>query len=142
MPALFDAVRVDTLQALRRIRRAPWLSLVVIATLAIAIAANATIFALLKPTVLSKLPVPDPGALVSISATDGRTGNYSAIFVEALRALQARQDSFASLGAFSSSIVRLEYDGAAFDTGVEGVTAEYFDVIGVRAKARPAVPQR
>ena len=134
MSALFDAVRVDTRQALRRIRRAPWLSLVVIATLAVAIAANATIFALLKPTVLSRLPVPDPGALVSISATDGRTGNYSAIFVEALRALQTGQASFASLGAFSSSIVRLEYDGAAFDTGVEGVTAEYFDVIGVRAK--------
>ncbi|MEO7134807.1 MAG: hypothetical protein ABI024_11370 [Vicinamibacterales bacterium] len=35
--------------------------------------------------VLSKLPAPDPGALVSISATDGRTGNYSAIFIEALR---------------------------------------------------------
>jgi predicted permease len=134
MPALFDTLRVDTLQALRRIRRAPWLSVVVIATLAVAIAANATIFSLLKPTVLKKLPVAAPGALVSISATDGRTGNYSAIFVEALRALQGAQGSFASLGAFSSSIVRLEYDGAAFDIGVEGVTAEYFAVLGVGAK--------
>lgn len=130
-----DAVRVDARQALRRITRAPWLSLVVIATLAVAIAANATIFSLLKPTVFRKLPVSEPDSLVGVGATDIRTGNYSAFYVEAFRALQSGQRAFALLGAYSSSIVRVEYGGTAFDIGVEGVTPEFFAVLGVGARS-------
>lgn len=133
MLGLFDAVRVDVVQALRRIGRAPWLSAVVVATLAVAIAANATIFSLLKPTVLRKLPVPDPDSLVGIGATDTRTNNYSAFYVDAYRALQSGQRSFEVLGAYSTSLVRVESGGVSFDTGVEGVTPEYFDALGVRA---------
>ena len=133
MPALLDAVLIDTRQALRRITRAPWLSLVVIATLAVAIAANATIFSMLKPTVLRRLPVADPSALVGIEAIDVRTGNYSPFYADVYRALQSGQRSFTTLGAYSSSLMRVEHGGAAFDTGVEGVTPEYFEALGVRA---------
>lgn len=133
MSALLDAIRIDLRQSLRRITRAPWLSLVVIATLAVAIAANATIFSLLKPTVLRQLPVADPSALVGIETIDIRTGSYSPFYVDVYRALQSGQRAFATLGAYSTSLARIEHDGAAFDTGVEGVTPEFFEALGVRA---------
>jgi putative ABC transport system permease protein len=135
MLAALDAIRADLRQSVRRLTRAPGLALIVIATLALAIAANTTIFSLLKPTVLRELPVADPDTLVGIGATDIRTGNYSALYVDSLRALQSDHRSLAALGAFSSSIVRIEHQGTAFDIGVEGVTPELFDVIGVRAQA-------
>lgn len=129
-----DVVWTDVRQAVRRLIRAPWLSLVVIATLALSIAANITIFSLLKPTVLQKLAAPSPDELVSIGGLDARTNTYLPIHTETLRALQS-SPVFSRLGAFSTSIVRIESDGIAFDTGVEGVTAEYFDVLGVAPAA-------
>lgn len=135
MSALFDALRVDLGQALRRIRRSPALSLVVIATLALAIAANTTIFSLLKPTVLRKLGTADPDALVGISATDASTRAYSAIYLAAFNQLRSEQHAFSSLAAYTSSVVRVEFDGNSLDSGVEGVTPEYFAVLDVRAKA-------
>ncbi|HWI19117.1 MAG TPA: ABC transporter permease [Vicinamibacterales bacterium] len=134
MHFLLDAWGNDVRQALRRLARAPGLSAVVIATLGLAIAANTTIYSLLKPTVLRKLAAPDPDGLVAIGGLDARTNTYVSINLETLRALQSSQ-SFSRLGAFSSSIVRVESDGLAFDTGVEGVTAEYFDVLGLQPVA-------
>ena len=133
MPRYADAAWTDVRQAIRRILRSPGTSLAVILTLALAIAANTTILSLLKPTVLRTLAAPDPDALVSIGGLDARTNTYSSIHLDTLRALQSNAQAFARLGAFSSSIVRVETDGLAFDAGIEGVTPEYFDVLGVVA---------
>ena len=97
--------RTDLRHALRALTRSPVLSLVVIATLALAIAANATIFSLLKPTVLRKLPVAEPDSLVRIGATDVRTGNYSAIHLAVFRAAR-RAALVLVLGAFQLVVVR------------------------------------
>src|SRR5262245_20298924 len=102
---LFDAISIDIRQALRRISHAPVLSLVVILTLALAIAANTTIFSLLKPTVLRKLSSPDPDTLVGISATDARTHAYSAIHLPALQYLQQGKTALSALAGFTSSVV-------------------------------------
>ena len=133
--SLVDALIVDGRQALRRLVKSPGLSLVVIVTLALAIAANATIFSLLKPTVLRKLNTSAPDAIVSISGTDAKTGAYSAIYLSALDALKSEQRSFATLGAYASSVVRVESEGKSIDVGTEGVTPDYFTVLETRAKA-------
>lgn len=130
---LFDAWRTDVRHASRRIVRAPLLSAVVVATLALAIAANTTIFSLLKSTVLRTLPVQDPDSLISIGATDIKTNAYSALSLTALDALRESQTSFSALAAYVSGIVRVETQGNSFDVGVEGVTPEYFSVLGVGA---------
>jgi putative ABC transport system permease protein len=135
MLALLDAVRTDVRQALRRIVRAPGLSITVIVTLALAIAANTTIFSLLKPTVLRKLAAAKPDELVSIGAIDVKSGAYSSIHVPSLDALRLEQRSFSSLSAFVSSIVRVESGSNTFDAGVEGVASQYFEVLGVSASA-------
>jgi putative ABC transport system permease protein len=135
MTVLLDAWGNDIRQAVRRITHTPGLSAVVITTLALAIAANTTIFSLLKPTVLRTLDAPEPSRLVSIDATDAKTANYVAIPVVTKSALDSDTRAFAILGAYSSGVVRLEYSGGGgFDVGVEGVTPEYFDILGVQAR--------
>jgi putative ABC transport system permease protein len=134
MPRFVDALTTDVRQALRRITRTPWLSSIVVLTLALAIAANATIYSLLKPTVLQQLDAPDPESLVALEGRDTKTNAYSALFLPTLRLLQADQQSFSTMAAFVSSIVRVEHGGASFDTGVEGVTVDYFNVLGVEAR--------
>jgi putative ABC transport system permease protein len=109
------------------------LSLAVILTLALSIAANATVFSLLKPTVLRTIAAPDPEALAAVSGTDAKTNAYSAIHLSVLDALRGQQQSFTTLAAYLSSIVRVELDGNAFDIAVEGVTPGYFEVFGARA---------
>jgi putative ABC transport system permease protein len=135
MTVLLEAWGNDIRQATRRIARAPGLSVVVIVTLALSIAANTTIFSLLKPTVLRKLPTPDPDALVSIAGTDAKTGVYSAIHLATLDALKPGQQSFSALSAFVSSVVRVDVGGATVEVGVEGVAADYFTVLQLRPAA-------
>src|SRR5688572_16634646 len=48
------------------VRRRPVFALVTVGTLALAIAANTTIFALVEATVLRKPPYPDPERLVAL----------------------------------------------------------------------------
>ena len=109
------------------------LSAVVVGTLALAIAANTTIFSLLKPTVLRTLAVQDPESLISIGATDIKTNAYSVLSLTALDALRESQTSFSALAAYVSGIVRVETEGSSLDVGVEGVTPEYFTVLAVGA---------
>jgi predicted permease len=60
--------------ALRRIRRAPWFSAVVVLTIALGVGANAALFSVLDALLLRSLPVDHPERLVAISQVyaDGR----------------------------------------------------------------------
>jgi len=133
--SLLDALATDVRHALRRIACSPGASVIVVVTLALAITANTTIFSLLKPTVLKKLDAALPDALVGIAGRDVKTNANSSLYLQSLRLLQADQQSFATMAAFTSSIVRIEHNGVSFDTGVEGVTADYFQVLGIDARA-------
>ena len=134
MISLLDALATDVRHALRRIARSPGVSAIVVVTLALAIAANTTILSLLKPTVLEKLEASLPDALVGISGRDVKTNANSSLFLPSLRILQTDQRSFSAMAAFTSSLVRIEHNGASFDIGVEGVTSDYFKVLGVDAR--------
>ena len=129
---LAAAIWMDLRQAVRRIVRTPWVSIVVVGTLALAIAANTTIFSLMKMTVLRKLPVPDPDALVSLEGSDTRTNTYSAIFLPTFRILKEQPGALVSLAAYLTSAVRVESGGVNVMIGVEGVTPEYFSVLDVQ----------
>jgi predicted permease len=133
--AVFEALRTDLRDAVRRLRRAPGVAVVVTLSLALALAANVTIYSLLKPTVLDELAVPDAGRLFAISGSDARTGAYSAIPITVLRLLAEDRHSFTHAAAYTSSFVRIDAGAGPFDAGVEGVTAEYFDVLGLRPRA-------
>src|SRR5687768_6343130 len=121
---LVDALTTDVRQSVRRIFRTPWLSAIVILALTPAIAANTTIFSLLKLTVLQKLPVPDPDALVFMEGSDIRTNLYSAIYFPTLKQLQQGRGAFESLAAYLTTSVRVESGAVNISTGAEGVSPE------------------
>jgi predicted permease len=59
-------LKQDLVFAVRQLRKAPVLSAVVVLTIAIAIAANTTVFSVSKAVVLEPLPFPEPDRLVRI----------------------------------------------------------------------------
>ena len=67
---MWDALRLDVRQSFRSVRRAPAFSLVVIATLTLAVGATAAVGSLLNAVVLRRLAVPGPEQLVSLSALE------------------------------------------------------------------------
>ena len=133
---MLDALWIDIRQSLRGLRRSPGFSLVVIATFALAIGANTAIFSLLNAIVLRAVPVSDPDRLVAISTTDTQTTRPGFIYADTFTAFRAQQRSFATLSMYSGgSAPRIEARGAAVYLGVEGVTPEYFALVGARLAA-------
>ncbi len=68
----------DFIFAVRSLRRTPLFAFIVIATLALAIGANATAFSILRAVVLAPLPYANADRLVAVRASDhGKLGAFS-----------------------------------------------------------------
>src|SRR4051794_20836824 len=65
-PPYMDAIVQDVRYAFRTLRKAPTFKATIIGTLALAIAANATVFALVKAVLINPLPYGAPDRLVTI----------------------------------------------------------------------------
>lgn len=66
-----DSLGQDIIYAFRQMRRTPIIAAAVIASAAIGIAANTTIFSAVKAVLLGTLPIPQPGRVVSVYAGSG-----------------------------------------------------------------------
>jgi predicted permease len=118
--------------ALRIIRVHPGSSLAIVVTLALAIAANSTLFAVVNAVLLTPLPVRDPGSLVNVytSRSDGEGhGGLSYPDFEDLRGSHA---AFRDAIGYSGLMVTVSDDRSSEVIFGELVTPEYFDVLGVR----------
>jgi hypothetical protein len=134
--AMLDALWIDIRHSLRGLRRSPGFSLIVIGTFALALAANTAIFSLLNAIVLRAVPVSDPDRLVTISTTDTQTTQPGYIYADTFTAFRAQQRSFATLSMYAGgSAPRIEARDAVVYAGVEGVTPEYFALVGARLGA-------
>jgi putative ABC transport system permease protein len=68
----------DFTYALRALRKTPSFTAVVVATLALAIGANAAVFSILHAVVLAPIPYADPGRLIALNPyTNGRPFSFS-----------------------------------------------------------------
>ena len=133
---MLDALWIDIRHSLRGLRRSPGFSVAVIATVALAIAANTAIFSLLNAIVLRPVPASDPDRLVAISTTDSRTTQQGFIHADTFTAFRAQQRSFATLSMYNGGFYpRIDARGATAYAGLEGVTSEYFALVGARVAA-------
>ena len=124
-----ESIWADVRFALRQLRRSPGFVVAAVLTLALAIGANALVFAVLNALILRPLNVPDGQSLYAIQRGNEK---YIVHSYPDYRDLRDRNRSFDSLAAYT--IVQ-----AGLDTGKDpshvwlyGVSGNYFDTLGVQ----------
>ncbi len=122
----------------RTLRRSPVFAIVAVLSLALGIGANTSIFSLLSQVIFRFLPVADPESLVVFHADGQREGRSSSDNGEAVfsypmyRDLRDRNRVFSGVIARSGAPVSVSYGGQTERAGVEMVSGNFFEVLGVR----------
>jgi putative ABC transport system permease protein len=132
-----DELRGDVRFALRQLWGAPVFTVIAVTTLALGIGANSAIFALVDATLLRPLPYGDPGRLVAINETDAN-GERGFVSPLNMQDWNARSRTFERIAGFTPSVggmVMAGADGNAETVSRQWVSAEIFDVLGVKAIA-------
>ncbi len=133
------ALLQDIRYGLRVLAKNPGFTTVAVLTLALGIGANTAIFTIVNAVLLNPLPVTDAARLFELDTTDKKTtvalGNATRLGMSVLNYEDfARQaDVFSGITGFIG--VGLTRSGGEKPTRYQGslVTANYFDVLGVRA---------
>lgn len=119
----------------------------VVATLALGIGANTTVFSVINTLILNPLPVPHASGLLALSGRESKTTAKSAaelpISYPDLRDFQARNEVFASLAGYTApGTLTLDAGGAPERMFGEYVTANYFPTLGLQpARGRFFLPE-
>jgi predicted permease len=127
---LADELHQDIRFSLRQLRRNPGFTIVALVTLALGIGANTAIFSVVRGVLLRELPYADPDRLVRVFSHVER-GRAS---VSAVDFTDWRQQSttFSSLAASEESTVNLTGSGTAERYTQARVSANMFQLLGVR----------
>ncbi len=121
----------DFLYAVRSMRKTPLFAFVVVATFAVAIAANATAFSILRGVVLAPLPYADASRLVSVTvmAQERPTGFSIPGFLD----VSAQNRTLSSIAAYyPGGEPTLTAHGAARKVSAFIISPNFFEVLGVR----------
>jgi predicted permease len=128
-----NALIQDFRFGLRMLARAPGFTVVVAITLALGIGANSTIFSWISSTLLDPIPgVADTSRLISVMKGERSEHPTPPFSYPDYVDLRARTQSFSGLLAYHDDFVSLT--GTARPERIYGafVSADYFDVLGVR----------
>ena len=124
----------DLRHAVRGLRKSPGFTLVVVATLALGIGANAAIFSLMDQVLFRALPVRDPGALVLLDGPGpfrGRTHNNMTFSYPMYVDFRDRNEVFAGVLARFQMSMTVGWRGVAERADGDLVSGNYFEVLGV-----------
>ncbi|MDO8681119.1 MAG: ABC transporter permease [Acidobacteriota bacterium] len=126
--------------ALRTLFKSPFVTLVAILSLSLGIGANSAIFSLFDQMLMRPLPVPEPQALVNISAPGPKPGSNSCsnagpcedvLSHPMFRDLERVQASFTGIAAHRSVETNLGYKGTTLNGEGLLVSGSYFPVLGL-----------
>jgi len=129
----WDAFVQDARYALRVSRRFPAFTLIVVATLGIAIGANTAIFSVVNATLLRPLPYPngDRLALLYSNNVPNSIPRFSVSYADYLD-WRAQTRSFTDMAAYTGGSLTLQTDDAPLRLSAWNVTSNFFDVGGVQ----------
>jgi len=127
---LVESIASDVRFAARTLRRAPAFSLVAIATLAIGIGANTAIFSVVSGVLLHALPYADADRLMSLQSTIN--GSPTSVSPPDFADWRRSARSFTGMSAAYSSVTVLTGTGDATQLSQARVSANTFDVLGIR----------
>src|SRR5580704_8783876 len=119
----------DLTYTFRRLGRTPGVALVVVLSIGLGIAANATIFSLVSKFVLAPAPVGDPKTLTTVYRTYDKGSCCNALPMPVYRDLRDQAKSFSGMAAYAELVpASLAGDGEAERVWGQATTANYFDV--------------
>jgi predicted permease len=118
----------DIRYSLRTLRKSPGFTAIAVATLALAIGANAVVFGILNGLVLRPLDVPQSQDLFMI---EREKGNGHASYPDYLD-LRDRNRTFDGLAAYNADQVGLDTGENPSSAWVEEVSGNYFDVLRIQ----------
>jgi predicted permease len=126
----------DIRYAARRLRKNPGFSLIVVATLALGIGANAAIFALTDRVLLQRLPVRNPDQLaVLVTRSPAEAEGDDSFSYPMYQDLRDRNDVFSGVIAGGGVQMNVSYGDQTTRVSAALVSGNYFDVLGVRPYA-------
>ena len=118
---------------MRRLLRSPALTAAAVVTLALGVAANATIFSVVEATLLRPLPYPHADRLVALEVQLRRDAETLAVpWSWADFSEFARQASFEDAAVYSDATLTLGAAGQVERVPIEIVSAPYFQLLGVQ----------
>ena len=128
--------------AVRQLELRPWLSLTIIAMLALGIGCTTAMFSVFHRVLQQPLPVPAPDELVNLGAPGPNWGHSSMCGLAGkceytfsypmFRDLEARQTVFTGIAAHKPFAANLAYDHRASTGNGALVSGSYFDVLGLK----------
>ena len=119
----------DLRYSVRILKKKPGFAAVAVATLAVAIAANAVVFGVLNALILRPLNVPDAGSLYQLERASDKLGSES--YPNYLD-LRDRNRTFAALAGFNVNDAALDTGGDPSHVWLYEVTGNYFDALGIQ----------
>ena len=129
IPGIYQDLRYTA----RMLRKNPGFSLIVIATLALGIGANAAMFSLTDRVLLQRLPVTNPDQLVVLGTRDPAEPEQNESFSYPMyQDLRDRNQVFSGVIARGSAQMNVSYGDQNGRVSAELVSGNYFDVLGVR----------
>jgi predicted permease len=127
-------VRKDFGYAIRLLRRQPSFALFAIVTLALGIGVNVAVFSVMRAALLASLPVPDPDRLVSIVTWTPQGGDHADFSYPLYVDMREAGAPAASVAAYSIDTVGIANGDRRERLLAEFITANYFDVLGIRVR--------
>jgi predicted permease len=124
-----DTLVQDVRLSLRVLRKSPGFTIVAVLTLALAIGANAVVFAILDALILRPLNVPHAGSLWAIERGSSKAINHS--YPDYLD-LRDRNRSFEDLAAYNVTGVGLDTGNNPSSAWILETTGNYFDALGAQ----------
>jgi predicted permease len=130
---MVSAIYQDLRYAVRMLRKNPGFSLVVIATLALGIGANAAMFSLTDRVLLQRLPVRNPDQLeVLVTRSPAESEGDDGFSYPMYQDLRDRNSVFSGVLARGGAQMNISYGDQNTPVSAELVSGNYFDVLGVR----------
>lgn len=123
----------DLKYAVRLLLRDPVTSLACILTLTIGIGANTAVFSVLRQVILSPLPFPDFGRLVSVPQINLRNGRRTRTSLPDLQTYEKEVRGISSLAAFRVSSLSLSGGDSPEQISGSLATQSFFTTLGVPA---------
>lgn len=121
----------DVRYACRSLLRSPAFTLMVLATLALGIGANLTMFSLMRAVLWRPLPYPEPNRLITIQV-DARNVPGAGATSQELIELQKRSRSFEQVSTIDPVDASLQYAGEREDVAAARVSDEFLSLLGGR----------